>query len=306
MSSEIELEEIGFESDDSDDHLLPSLTIVNAPRLCEMHFHDYDDVEAGGMVTCRICLEGAGDAGYELISPCLCKGTQQFVHRSCLDHWRSVKEGFAFSHCTTCKAQYHLRVIKLSAHSWPKIKYRLFVARDVILVFLAMQMLVGLLGGIAYLVDKDTHFRISLAEKWNLIISTDPLPFFYCVGVFVFFLLVGFFGMAVHCMSCNNDPRVAGCQNCFLGWVMMDCCPATMDVCIVIVIGGVILFAFLGIAYGFLVATMAMQRIFQSHYHILTKKELTQEYIVEDLHGCYTRPELAQEDVDRLTLYKLL
>lgn len=27
----------------------------------------------------------------ELISPCMCKGTQQFVHRSCLDHWRSVK-----------------------------------------------------------------------------------------------------------------------------------------------------------------------------------------------------------------------
>ena len=27
----------------------------------------------------------------ELISPCMCKGTQQFVHRACLDHWRSVK-----------------------------------------------------------------------------------------------------------------------------------------------------------------------------------------------------------------------
>ena len=31
------------------------------------------------------------NAGDELISPCMCKGTQQFVHRSCLDHWRSVK-----------------------------------------------------------------------------------------------------------------------------------------------------------------------------------------------------------------------
>lgn len=31
---------------------------------------------------------GLGD---ELISPCMCKGTQRFVHRSCLDHWRSVK-----------------------------------------------------------------------------------------------------------------------------------------------------------------------------------------------------------------------
>lgn len=123
----------------------------------------------------------------ELISPCMCKGTQQFVHRACLDHWRSVKvkcysslwflmiqfwnikigtllfsisfdddlivhirpsthfcffsfqEGFAFSHCTTCKAQFHLRVELFEDNSWRKIKFRLFVARDVFFVFLAVQ-----------------------------------------------------------------------------------------------------------------------------------------------------------------------
>jgi E3 ubiquitin-protein ligase DOA10 len=37
---------------------------------------------------------GVGD---ELISPCMCKGTQQFVHRSCLDHWRSLKVILIFS-----------------------------------------------------------------------------------------------------------------------------------------------------------------------------------------------------------------
>ena len=116
----------------------------------------------------------------ELISPCMCKGTQQFVHRSCLDHWRSIKaiffilvllrcscfrlsriclfpilfsydfnqserilvilqEGFAFSHCTTCKAQFHLKVSLFEDNSWRKVKFRLFVARDVLLVFLAVQ-----------------------------------------------------------------------------------------------------------------------------------------------------------------------
>jgi hypothetical protein len=107
----------------------------------------------------------------------MCKGTQQFVHRSCLDHWRSVRvntvvlalmnmitcnpitasrdsfnnwsyndffpfflqEGFAFSHCTTCKAQFHLRLTVFEDNSWRKIKFRLFVARDVFLVFLAVQ-----------------------------------------------------------------------------------------------------------------------------------------------------------------------
>lgn len=110
----------------------------------------------------------------------MCKGTQQFVHRSCLDHWRSVKanffilvllcrsclrlwriclfpilfsynfnqseripiflqEGFAFSHCTTCKAQFHLKVSLFEENSWRKVKFRLFVARDVLLVFIAVQ-----------------------------------------------------------------------------------------------------------------------------------------------------------------------
>ena len=65
-----------------------------------------EDVEAGLLPCCRICLETDSDPEDELISPCMCKGTQQFVHRSCLDHWRSVKEGFAFSHCTTCKTNF--------------------------------------------------------------------------------------------------------------------------------------------------------------------------------------------------------
>lgn len=98
-----------------------------------------EDLEAGSVPCCRICLESECEPGDELISPCMCKGTQQFVHRCCLDHWRSVKEGFAFSHCTTCKAQFHLRVALFEDNTWRKVKFRLFVARDVFLVFLAVQ-----------------------------------------------------------------------------------------------------------------------------------------------------------------------
>lgn len=50
-----------------------------------------------------------------------------------------LQEGFAFSHCTTCKAQFHLRVALFEDNSWRKIKFRLFVARDVFCVFLAVQ-----------------------------------------------------------------------------------------------------------------------------------------------------------------------
>lgn len=48
-----------------------------------------------------------------------------------------------------------------------------------------------------------------------------------------------------------------------------------MEACFALVIVFVVIFAILGIAYGFLAATMAIQRIWQRHYHILTKRELT-------------------------------
>ena len=50
-----------------------------------------------------------------------------------------MQEGFAFSHCTTCKAHFHLRVQLFEDNAWRTFKFRLFVARDVLLVFLAVQ-----------------------------------------------------------------------------------------------------------------------------------------------------------------------
>lgn len=73
------------------------------------HHHNNDiDVEDSYVPCYRIYLKcdvhADDDIDGELISPCMFKGTQQFVHRTCLDHWRSVKKIFAFSYCMTCKA----------------------------------------------------------------------------------------------------------------------------------------------------------------------------------------------------------
>ncbi|CAH1417455.1 unnamed protein product [Lactuca virosa] len=313
MAGEIELEASGFVNPSDTDPLLQnhqnaasgSSSLAAAAGLDSTEI-TCEDVEAGSITTCRICLECDGEEDDDLISPCMCKGTQQFVHRACLDHWRSVKEGFAFSHCMTCKAQFHLQVVELKDNSWRKIKFRLFVARDVFLVFLAVQTVIGLIGGVAYVVDKDGSFRTSFSDSWDRILSTHPLPFYYCVGVIGFFVVVGFIGVIVHCTSLNNDPRMAGCQNCCFGWGILDCFPASMEACLALVIVFIVIFIILGIAYGFLAATMVIQRIWQRHYHILTKKELTQEYVVEDLHGRYTPPKLDPEHADRLRMLKLL
>ena len=50
-----------------------------------------------------------------------------------------LQEGTAFSHCTTCEAQFYLRVEFLEDDVCRRMKFQLFVARDVFLIFLAIQ-----------------------------------------------------------------------------------------------------------------------------------------------------------------------
>lgn len=84
--------------------------------------------------TCRICLETVlptfhppslslpgvfqsapsvtydSEDGGRLIRPCLCKGTQKYVHEACLAAWRMQNplEKRNYWQCPTCKYSYHL------------------------------------------------------------------------------------------------------------------------------------------------------------------------------------------------------
>ncbi|KAF2317699.1 hypothetical protein GH714_039596 [Hevea brasiliensis] len=96
---------------------------------------------------CRICLDTAGE---DLIAPCHCKGTQKYVHRSCLDNWRSTKEGFAFAHCTECRALFVLRANVPPDRWWLRLKFQFLVARDHAFIFVVVQLIVALLGMLVY------------------------------------------------------------------------------------------------------------------------------------------------------------
>lgn len=78
-------------------------------------------------------------AGGQLIAPCSCKGSSKYVHRECLDRWRSVKEGKAFSQCTTCKERFYLSVQqpRLGARAT---KFGCLVTRDTLLLVALAQL----------------------------------------------------------------------------------------------------------------------------------------------------------------------
>ncbi|VDM37339.1 unnamed protein product [Toxocara canis] len=54
-------------------------------------------------LSCRICLEEDNDAN--MISPCSCRGSLQYVHARCLQHWFDVMHT---KRCQICKTDYEM------------------------------------------------------------------------------------------------------------------------------------------------------------------------------------------------------
>ncbi|KAL2332556.1 hypothetical protein Fmac_020137 [Flemingia macrophylla] len=145
-------------------HLQPSgessfsCEIIPIPATLNDHGDDEDDLQNvqvdetchlvnADQPQCRICLDIGGE---DLIAPCHCKGTQKYVHRSCLDNWRSTKEGFAFSHCTECRAVFILRANVPPDRWWLRLKFQFLVARDHAFIFIIVQLVVAFLGVLVY------------------------------------------------------------------------------------------------------------------------------------------------------------
>jgi hypothetical protein len=102
---------------------------------------------------CRICLETSSEEA--LISPCKCKGSQQYVHAACLDNWQETvmdtmltrPNSMSFSRlarCSTCKAPYNYvqkssNSVYFSSHFiyvWDEYKYQRYGAFALFLVLL--------------------------------------------------------------------------------------------------------------------------------------------------------------------------
>ncbi|KAJ6317180.1 hypothetical protein OIU76_012849 [Salix suchowensis] len=134
-SASCEIKSLGRDSD------------VHVAELESIHIDETCHLVNPDQPQCRICLDIGGE---DLIAPCHCKGTQKYVHRSCLDNWRSTKEGFAFAHCTECRAMFILRANVPADRWWLRLKFHFLVARDHALIFIVVQLVVAFLGVLVY------------------------------------------------------------------------------------------------------------------------------------------------------------
>jgi hypothetical protein len=157
--------------------------------------------------SCRICLESGTRSDF--IAPCSCRGTSKWVHRSCLDKWRSVREDVAFSKCTECLTPYKLK--PLHDDSWSttchlRCKFYGLVTRDLMFALLMWQAAVCVLGLFVFICD--LHGSLLVYFK----MSDRVIEFYYAAGLLAFFAVVGLLFTSGN--SCGNSQRNIPCDVC--------------------------------------------------------------------------------------------
>ena len=119
--------------------------------------------------TCRICTGDEYSLEDPLIEPCNCSGSIKWVHKSCLDHWRSVNRT-NFSKCDICKYNYQTKDIEVTKSMYYKqyLRYCLFMTRDISIAILVWLSISYMLGYISYKYDWFNYIYIAIGRDANI------------------------------------------------------------------------------------------------------------------------------------------
>ena len=175
-------------------------------------FADLSSLESGsGKRECRICLD-SGDQK-TLIAPCLCAGTSKWVHRGCLDRWRAIKQNpRAFTHCSECGFEYQLKLERIEEKQNccinRKSKFRLMVARDVVTVFLLVQLAVLACALVVYSCDPSRRLNKLYNEKtgdWGWQEHSGFCRVYYVAGALLLLLIIGLCVVLEMCGCCEGQ-----------------------------------------------------------------------------------------------------
>ena len=159
---------------------------------------------------CRICFDH--ENAEDIISPCLCSGGSAFVHRTCLNRWRSENVGGkGFKTCNVCQFEYVIETVvgDVKAERQRRIKYYFFVTRDTMAAFILVQLVVGFFAFLLKTIDKNEKnikqiFPLSLPESISYYISALVL-LLAILGLIAF--------IAAYCGS-NSHGGVGDCRPC--------------------------------------------------------------------------------------------
>ncbi|CAF3737334.1 unnamed protein product [Rotaria socialis] len=250
--------------------------------------------------TCRICFDT--DNPNDFISPCLCKGGSAYVHRKCLDDWRSVnKNGRAFNCCDVCQFEYVIEPVvdDPSSDKHRLLVFRLLVTRDITLIVLLFQLIIVGMTFLLQAADKKSNTIKDLYPN-----SMSSFGIYYLSSLILFFAFLGLLGLIGFCCGWMNDNhntnrRSDTCPNCACypyNCICLDCHGCDGDnncsggggdgggaAIVVIVI--ILIFAAIGIVVGVILTAMLVSKIMKRHTNKLWLRQEAKKYVVTDFQG---------------------
>ncbi|KAG0304439.1 hypothetical protein BGZ99_002414, partial [Dissophora globulifera] len=164
--------------------------------------------------TCRICFESSdddSDAGH-LISPCLCKGSSQYIHLGCLEQWRTKStRKDSYYRCDTCHYHYSF------SRPWIAhvLGHPLFLHIITLLMFLTL-CYAAAWGGreldMSGAWEWKKMFGRESKEPTFTLLGLDALDYLWGLSVLAIIGLLGMiiFGVVYSCTCCGRSGRGGG------------------------------------------------------------------------------------------------
>lgn len=245
---------------------------------------------------CRICYEGG-----ELIAPCRCSGSRGFVHRKCLDEWRSQSRQ-TFYKCEICEYEYKF-VSSVSSCSvcWYHTEFILKVIAEITLVIILFLCFVAV-NTLATMVYMQNYICMDTFKE------TIPL------GFFVSFAMLGGIACIYLIVSDNDDiclPRSRRRGNNHDSCCTVVCVDNSSDCCSCpshrsnssssseLMMLLFIFFALIGIVFVLAYATGRVSTRVKEHWENAYYFSLSRRYIVEDLNSrSIFNPRVAPVDIE--------
>tara|TARA_B100000674_G_C37832516_1_gene911243 strand:- start:280 stop:1227 length:948 start_codon:yes stop_codon:yes gene_type:complete len=221
---------------------------------------------------CRICLDN--DRQEELINPCLCKGTQMYVHRDCLNQWRSVNVNpVAFSQCTVCKYKY--KIVQLDNGNIKKLeKINTFLMKNFYTFLFVNQFVIFILSFLMLIMDVNKNIQdlfipcnnitetvYSFNSDYECLINYYILATLLYFGTIISSFLINFYYVK------NKKLYIKYYKN------------ANYKNCIFMIIVTIVAFI-VWLPVGIFFVTLCYQALFKFHYDTIDKQIKTKNGIV--------------------------
>ncbi|CAF3359271.1 unnamed protein product [Rotaria socialis] len=223
---------------------------------------------------CRICLDD--DNPNDIISPCLCSGGSAYIHRKCLNEWRSENAGGrGFKYCDVCKFEYIVESVSSDAKAERErlLKYYVFVIRDSTAIILLVQFVILVLAFLLKFMDRKSG---NVKDLFPELIKGFMV--YYLSAVILLLAIVGLITMIIFfCASLSRSSSTGNCN--------------TNGMC-GSVVAFIIVCALVGLIVGVVASVILLKKLMKHHASQLWLRQEAEKYIIKDFQD--RRSELEQ------------